>query len=109
MGTVHQRFCKWHGEDATNARAGEFGGASEALARFLVLSSWESRVQQHDLGRAARQGRAAPPKLRCFPWFQVLNDVTQEPGSGLYGKQSQIGNWSQKWELIDITISQTEI
>ena len=56
---------------AQNARAGGGGGAAEALVRFLVLSSWDTRVQQHDLGHAARQGRAASPKLRCFPWFQV--------------------------------------
>jgi hypothetical protein len=71
MGTVHQGFCKLHGEDATKARAGGAGGAAEALARFLELPSWDTRVQQHDLGHAARQGRAASPKLRCFPWFQV--------------------------------------
>jgi len=67
MGTVHPGFCKLHGEDATNARAPVGGGAAEALVRFLVLSSWDTRVQQDDLGRAARQSRAASTKLRCFP------------------------------------------
>jgi hypothetical protein len=74
MGTVHQGFCKLHVEDATNARAGGGGGAAEDPVRFLELSSWDPRVQQHNLDRAVRQGCTAVGSTQIAV-ISVVSDI----------------------------------